>query len=109
MTSVRRRRRELALLKTLGFVRGQVRTTLAWQATTIATIGLLVGLPTGLIAGRLVWRLIANNLGVTNTSTFPTLALALVIPSTIALVNLVAFVPARTAAHTRPAITLRSE
>ena len=55
------------------------------------------------------WRLIANNLGVTNTATIPTLALALVIPATIALVNLVAFLPARTAAHTRPAITLRSE
>jgi len=109
ITAVRRRRRELALLKTLGFTRRQVRTTIAWQATTLATIGLLIGLPTGLIAGRLAWRLIANNLGVTNTSTTPTVALALVIPATIALVNLVAFLPARTAAHTRPAVTLRSE
>ncbi len=109
ITSVRRRRRELALLKTLGFKRRQVRTTIAWQATTLATIGLLIGLPTGLVAGRQVWRLIANNLGVTNTSTIPTLALALVIPATIAVVNLVAFLPARTAAHTRPAVTLRSE
>ncbi|MGO9876387.1 MAG: FtsX-like permease family protein [Acidimicrobiia bacterium] len=109
ITSVRRRRRELALLKTLGFKRRQVRITIAWQATTLAAIGLLIGLPTGLVAGRLAWRLIANNLGVTNTSTTPTLALALVIPATIALINLVAFLPARTAAHTRPALTLRSE
>ena len=109
VTAVRRRRRELALLKTLGFERRQVRTTIAWQATTIATIALLIGLPTGLIAGREVWRLIANNLGVTNTATIPALAFALLVPATIALVNLVAFLPARTAAHTRPAITLRSE
>ena len=109
VTAVGRRRRELALLKTLGFKRRQVRTTIAWQATTLATIGVLIGVPTGLIAGRLVWRLIANNLGVTNTATIPTLALALLIPATIALVNLVAFLPARSAAHTRPAITLRSE
>jgi ABC-type lipoprotein release transport system permease subunit len=109
VTAVRRRRRELALLKTLGFKRRQVRTTIAWQATILATVGLLIGLPTGLIAGQEVWRLIANNLGVTNTSTIPTLALAVVIPSTIALVNLLAYFPARTAAHTRPAVILRSE
>jgi len=109
ITAVRRRRRELALLKTLGFKRRQVRTTIAWQATTLAIIALLIGLPTGLIAGRLIWRQVANNLGVTNTSTIPTLTLALVIPAVIALVNLVAFFPARTAAHTRPAVTLRSE
>jgi ABC-type lipoprotein release transport system permease subunit len=109
VTAVRRRRRELALLKTLGFKRRQVRTTIAWQATTLAIIGLLIGIPTGLIAGQAVWRLIANNLGVTNTATMPVLALTLLIPATIALVNLVAFLPARTAAHTRPAITLRSE
>jgi ABC-type antimicrobial peptide transport system permease subunit len=109
VTSVRRRRRELALLKTLGFKRQQVRTTIAWQATTIATIALLIGIPAGLVAGRQVWELIADSLGVTNTSTIPTLALVLVIPATIALVNLVAFFPARSAAHTRPATALRSE
>ena len=36
VTSVRRRRRELAILKTIGFVTRQVRATVAWQATAIA-------------------------------------------------------------------------
>ena len=35
VASVHRRRRELALLKTLGFERRQVRATVGWQATTI--------------------------------------------------------------------------
>ena len=35
VTAVRRRRRELALLKTIGFDRRQVRATVAWQATTL--------------------------------------------------------------------------
>src|SRR5439155_20129368 len=34
VTSVRRRRRDLAILKTLGFVRSQVRGAVAWQAST---------------------------------------------------------------------------
>lgn len=41
VTSVRRRRGELAVLRTLGFTRGQVR-AVAWQATTIVPVGLVV-------------------------------------------------------------------
>ena len=109
VTSVRRRRRELALLKTLGFKRRQVRATIAWQATTLATIGLIVGIPIGLVIGRVAWLLVAHNLGVSNIAVVPTLALLLTVPSALALVNLIAFLPARTAAHTRPGVTLRSE
>ena len=36
VSSIRRRRRDLATLKTLGFTRGQVSATVAWQATTFA-------------------------------------------------------------------------
>ena len=109
VTAVRRRRRDLALLKTLGFDRAQVRATIAWQATTLATVGLVVGIPAGLIVGRLVWRLVADGLGVSTTATIPTLALLLAIPAVLALVNLIAFFPARAAAQTRPAVALRSE
>jgi predicted lysophospholipase L1 biosynthesis ABC-type transport system permease subunit len=109
VTAVRRRRRELALLKAIGFDRRQVRATVAWQATTLATVGLVVGIPIGLIVGRLVWQLVANGLGVSTSATTPTLALLLVIPGVLALVNLIAFFPARAAARTRPAVALRSE
>jgi hypothetical protein len=47
ITSVQRRRRDLAVLKTLGFVRGQVAATIAWQATTFAVVALCLGLPFG--------------------------------------------------------------
>ena len=47
VTAVRRRRRDLALLKTLGFDRRQVQATVAWQATTMGVVGLLVGIPIG--------------------------------------------------------------
>lgn len=109
VTSVRRRHRELALLKTIGFGRRQVGATVAWQATTLAAVGLVVGIPIGLVVGRAVWRLVADGLGVATRATMPTLALILTALAALALVNLVAFFPARAAARTRPAVALRSE
>jgi ABC-type antimicrobial peptide transport system permease subunit len=109
VTSVRRHRRELAVLNTLGFDRHQIRASVAWQATTIATVGLVVGIPAGMIIGSLVWRQVANGLGISTTPAIPALALLLVVPCALAAVNLIAFFPARAAARTRPAVALLTE
>jgi ABC-type lipoprotein release transport system permease subunit len=109
VTTVRRRRRALAVLKTLGFARRQVRATVAWQATTVVAVGLLLGIPLGLVAGRVVWSMVADQLGVSNDPTWPVLGIALLVPSALLLVNVVAALPARRAAHTLPAVVLRSE
>jgi hypothetical protein len=47
--TVRARRRDLALLKTLGFTRRQLAVTLAWQATATAVIGIIIGVPVGIV------------------------------------------------------------
>jgi len=109
VTSVRRRRRELAMLKTLGFVRGQTRATVAWQTTTMAVIALVVGIPGGIAAGRWGWQLFAEQLAVLPEPIVPLGAIAIIAPATLVLANLIAAVPARTAARTRPALVLRSE
>ena len=67
VTTVRRRRRELAVLKTLGFVRGQVRGTVACQAGTLTLVGLVVGVPAGILVGRFAWRLVTDALGVASS------------------------------------------
>jgi hypothetical protein len=108
-TTTRRRRRDLAVLRALGFERRQVRSTLAWQATTIATIGLLVGIPLGVVLGSVVWRRVAESIGVTATPDYPTVALALVIPGVLLLVNLVGLWPSSSAARTSPATALAVE
>jgi putative ABC transport system permease protein len=81
-----------------------VRATIAWQATTLATVGLVIGIPTGLIVGRLVWRLVAHGLGVSTNATIRAVALVLTIAGALVLVNLIAFFPARAAAQTTPAV-----
>ena len=64
MTAIGRRRRDLAVLKTMGFVRRQVTITVAWQATAMVAIALLVGMPIGVALGRWAWTLLAGQLGV---------------------------------------------
>jgi FtsX-like permease family len=108
VTSVRRRRRDLAVLKTLGFLRRQVSATVAWQATTLAALALLVGLPLGVAAGRWAWLLVNAGLGSAAGPVTPALVLVAV-PVTVLVANLVAALPARAAAATRPAVVLRSE
>src|SRR5205807_1368452 len=73
VTSVRRRGRDLAVLKTLGFERRQVRATVGWQAFTLAFVGLAIGIPAGIVAGRLTWRLVAHVLGVSAAAPLPSL------------------------------------
>jgi hypothetical protein len=108
-TAVRRRRRDLAILKTLGYRRGQVRATVAWHATTVAVIGIVVGVPLGLVVGRLIWERVADSLGVVTTPTVPVALVFVVALTTLVVANAMAAFPARTAAKTRPSIVLRSE
>ncbi len=109
VTTVRRRRRDLAILKTLGFDRRQVRATVAWHATVVAGVGLALGIPLGLAVGRFLWARVADELGVGTEPTWPLVAILVSIPAALLAVNLIATVPARAAARTRPAAVLRSE
>jgi hypothetical protein len=107
VTTVRRRRSELALLKVLGFTRGQVRSTIAWQTTTLGAIGLVLGIPLGAIIGRGAWQLVADGLGVTPAVRNPAVWLAVVVPAALVAMNAIALLPARAAARARPAVALR--
>ena len=60
VASVRRRRRDFALLKTLGFTRRQLAGAVAWQSTVIAAAGLVIGVPLGIAAGRWLWLAFAR-------------------------------------------------
>ena len=105
----RRHRRDLAVLKTLGFVRRQIALTVTWQASALVLVALLVGLPLGVAAGRWLWTRVADGLGVVAVPVVPLAAIALVVPAAFALSTLIAAIPAAMAARTRPAIALRAE
>ncbi len=109
VTGVRRRRRDLATYATLGFRPRQIASTVAWQATTIAVIALVVGIPLGIAAGRTVWALIMETIGTSVPAVTPWAALGLLALAVFLGANLIAALPARAAARTHPATTLRSE
>jgi hypothetical protein len=109
LASVRQRRRDLALLKTIGFVRRQLAAAVAWQATVAALVGIVVGVPLGVIAGRWLWNLFAEQIYAVPYPTVPVLSLVLVALGTLVVANVIAAVPARAAARTQTAFLLRSE
>ena len=109
VTAIRRRQRDVAILKTIGFVRAQARRTVAWQSTVIALVAMAIGVPLGVIAGRFIWSRVADNLGVLPQPRVSMILIGILIPAVVVLANLIAALPARSAAHTKPALVLRSE
>ncbi len=109
VASVRRRRRDLALLKTLGFTRRQLAAAVAWQATVVAAAGLLIGVPLGIAAGRWLWLAFARELSTIPDPVVPAASLALAALGALVLANLVAVLPGRQAARTSAALLLRAE
>ncbi|HEX2782954.1 MAG TPA: FtsX-like permease family protein [Ilumatobacteraceae bacterium] len=109
IASVRRRRRDLALLKTLGFTRRQLAATVAWQSTMAAAVGTMGGVPIGIIVGRWLWTRFANGIHVVPHTTVPAVSIALVAFAAVVLANIVAAIPARSAARTPAAALLRAD
>jgi hypothetical protein len=107
--SVRRRSRDLALLKTLGLIRKQVVTVVIWQAAVPAAIGIVAGVPLGIATGRFLWARFASELYVVPQPAISTITVAVVAVSALALAILTAIVPGWRAARTPITTVLRAE
>ena len=108
-TAVRRRRHDMAVLRSLGLTRRQSRLTVAAQATVIGAVGLVFGLPLGVAAGRTGWRTLADATPLLYVAPLAVLVIIVAVPATLALANLLAALPARRAARLKVAETLRAE
>ena len=107
--SGRRRRGELAVLRTLGLDRRGVRLVLLCESLAIAVVALVIGVPAGLIAGRLVWRAVVDGLGAVADPAVPWRAMVVVVPATLVMAAVVALPPVRAVLRRRPAVALRAE
>ena len=107
VSSVRRRRRDLALLRTLGFSRRQLMATIAWQASVAGVTGVVIGVPLGVVLGRWLWTLFARNIYAVPQPTVSVVSIIVVALSALVLANVVAAVPGRIAAKTSTAQVLR--
>jgi ABC-type lipoprotein release transport system permease subunit len=109
VASVRHRRRDLALLKALGFSPRQLTAVVAWQSTVTALVGIIVGVPLGIIVGRQLWILFARSINAVPDPTVPVLSVVLVAFGALLFANVVAALPGRIAARTPTALVLRAE
>lgn len=109
VVSVTRRRQELGLLKSLGFLRRQVASTVLWQTTAVALVGVVAGIPLGVAVGRLAWRAFADYLGVAAVPAVTFWEIGAIALGTLVVANVLAAGPAIVASRTRPATLLRVE
>ena len=109
VTTLRRRRRELATLRTLGLTPGQTSRCIAWQSFSLTAVAVAVGAPLGLLAGARVWAVATRDIGVATDANHPAITIGAF--ALVALVLAVAIsVPVGwRAARIRTAAALRSE
>ncbi len=100
---VQRRRREIAILETMGFLRRLVLALIMWQAGTFAALSLVIGLPLGIIADRGAGRLFASERGIGSSSVVPSTRIALCIPALPLIAMIVSAGPAWFASRMQPA------
>jgi putative ABC transport system permease protein len=107
--TVARRRREIALLKVLGFVRRQVGAAVCWQATTVSLVGIVLGVPMGIALGNFVWRSFASNLGAVPVAVVPVGLVVSIGAGVVVFGNVLSLAPAALAARLHPAEALRED
>jgi ABC-type lipoprotein release transport system permease subunit len=108
-TAVRRRRHDVAVLRALGLTRTQSRWVVVSQATVLAVVGLLVGVPLGVALGRIVWRYVAETTPLLYVPPVALLALLVVVPVALIGANALAAWPGHRAASLRVTHVLRAE
>jgi ABC-type antimicrobial peptide transport system permease subunit len=80
-----------------------------WQTTTVALIGIAIGVPLGIAAGRAIWSAFADFLGVATPPVITVWLIVALAAATLFVANLLAVIPALVAARSRPASLLRTE
>lgn len=109
VASVRRRRRELAILKAIGLTPAQLQLSVLSQATIVALVGILVGVPLGAALGRWLWTLFANQIGAVPYPVVPIWSIVLASLVALALAVGLSAIPGRIAARTPAVAALNAE
>ena len=107
--AARNRRRELAVLRTLGATSAQLGATVHWQALTVVGVGLVIGTPLGLTLGTITWRGFAVGLRIGEAPIVSTLWISIVVVGAIALALLASAGPSRYASRVAPSTVLREK
>jgi ABC-type lipoprotein release transport system permease subunit len=103
LVAVRRRHRDVAVLRALGATRRWVGGVVHWQATLITALAVAVAIPTGVAAGALLYRPYAEDIGARPDVSVPLVWIAAASFGLLVVANVAAAVPARRARRATPA------
>ena len=107
--TIRHRRGDLAVLRSMGLARGGVYQAISAEAAVLAVAGAVVGVPLGVAAGQALWRGLASSLGVVVTVDVPWTTIIGGAFAACAAITALALLPARTAARAPLVDALRAE
>jgi FtsX-like permease family/MacB-like periplasmic core domain len=93
ISALRANRRDLTVMRALGFRRGDIGRAVAWQSIVYALLALAAGIPLGMVAGRTAWRVYAQRLGAVPEPVIPWPSIALVAAVTLTLAATTGFAP----------------
>lgn len=109
LTVIARRRRDIGVLRALGFSRIQVVGSTVAMASALIVPAVLLGLLLGTITTRWGWSAVQSRLGVESGVVLPVPAMLAAVAGTLVVTQFVAVVPGIRAARTRAAEALASE
>jgi putative ABC transport system permease protein len=75
VSTMRRRSRDLAILRALGCTTRNLVSTLRWQSVVLTVAAIVIGVPVGLIANNLAWSAFTSQLGIAPGTVAPIAAL----------------------------------
>jgi len=98
LSTMRRRRGDLAILRALGCTRRQLASMMRWQTFMLTASALVVGIPIGLLASRVVWHAFTDRFGISPGTVIPTAAIGIGAVAIVAAGSVLATVAGRRAA-----------
>jgi hypothetical protein len=108
-SSVRARRRDLAVLASIGFRPRDLRAVLLWQVTCLAVIGVVVGGVSGVVLGAWSWSIVATATAVVDQPIVPAALLAAIGGGALVACGVVGLIGGRWARTRRLAAGLLGE
>jgi hypothetical protein len=103
------RRRDIAILRSLGFTRRQGVGVLVSAATSLAFVALMIGIPLGVLTGRIGWNTVASGNFVVPLPATPLIGISVAALGLVVFAILVALIPARLSVRRTVGSTLRAE
>ncbi|MFL6206354.1 MAG: ABC transporter permease [Acidimicrobiales bacterium] len=108
-TTIRQRRRDLAVLRVLGMTGRHVRSVVVVLVFALTAAGAVLGGVLGLVVGRQIWRAVATSVSLPFAPSIPPLAVILVPLGAVLFAQVVASTSRRAAGRIPAALVLRAE